>query len=44
MSTPLMMAAYGCGDAAVRCLIADHGVGIDSVSVQRFLCVVTLLW
>jgi hypothetical protein len=36
MSTPLMMAAYGGSDAAVRCLImiAEHGVGIDSLSAE----------
>jgi ankyrin repeat protein len=31
-----MMAAYGGSDAAVRYLIAEHGVGLDSVSVQCF--------
>jgi ankyrin repeat protein len=35
-ATPLMMAAYGGSDAAVRYLIAEHGVGLDSVSVQCF--------
>jgi hypothetical protein len=29
-----MMAAYGGSDAAVRYLIVQHGVGLDSVSVQ----------
>ena len=33
-ATPLMMAAYGGSDAAVRYLVAEHGVGLDSVSVQ----------
>jgi ankyrin repeat protein len=33
-ATPLMMAAYG--DAAVRYLIAERGVGLDSMSVQCF--------
>jgi ankyrin repeat protein len=35
-----MMAAYGGSDTAVRYLIAEHGVGLDSVSVQCFTALV----
>jgi hypothetical protein len=37
MATPLMIAAYGGSDAAVRYLIVRYGVGLDSVSVQCFI-------
>jgi phosphate starvation-inducible membrane PsiE len=37
MATPLMVAAYGGSDAAVRYLIVQHGVGLDRVLVQCFI-------
>jgi hypothetical protein len=33
----LMMATYSGSDAAVRYLIVQHGVGLDSVSLQCFM-------
>jgi hypothetical protein len=34
MATLLMLAAYGGSDIAVRYRFIEHGVGLDSVSVQ----------
>jgi hypothetical protein len=45
MATPLVMDAYGGSDVAVWCLVAEHGVGIDRVSVQCFTAlVVAAMW
>ncbi len=40
MATPLMMTAYGGSDAVVWYVIAEHGVGVDSMSVQGFTTLV----
>ncbi len=35
-ATPLMMAAYGGSDAAARYVIAEYGIGVDSLFVLWF--------